>query len=72
MILCSMEKLKEFLKENWILVFSFIYIVSPIDLIPGDLASGIGLIDDMAVLLSTSIFLFVKFLLRKKEEVPKK
>ena len=67
-----MEKLKEFLKENWILVFSFIYIVSPIDLIPGDLASGIGLIDDMAVLLSTSIFLFVKFLLRKKEEVPKK
>mgnify|MGYP002357445038 CR=1 FL=1 len=72
MILCSMEKLKEFFKENWILLFSFIYIISPIDLIPGDLASGIGLIDDMAVLLSTSIFLFVKFLLRKKEEVPKK
>ena len=72
MILCSMEKLKEFFKENWILLFSFIYIISPIDLIPGDLASGIGLIDDMAVLLSTSIFLFVKFLLRKKEEIPKK
>lgn len=67
-----MEKLKEFFKENWILLFSFIYIISPIDLIPGDLASGIGLIDDMAVLLSTSIFLFVKFLLRKKEEIPKK
>lgn len=67
-----MEKLKEFFKENWILLFSFIYIISPIDLIPGDLASGIGLIDDMAVLFSTSIFLFVKFLLRKKEEVPKK
>lgn len=72
MILCSMEKLKEFFKENWILLFSFIYIISPIDLIPGDLASGIGLIDDMAVLFSTSIFLFVKFLLRKKEEIPKK
>jgi len=71
-ILCSMEKLKEFFKENWILLFSFIYIISPIDLIPGDLASGIGLIDDMAVLFSTSIFLFVKFLLRKKEEIPKK
>lgn len=67
-----MEKLKEFFKENWILLFSFIYIISPIDLIPGDLASGIGLIDDMAVLFSTSIFLFVKFLLRKKEEIPKK
>ena len=67
-----MSKIKEFLKENWILVFSFIYIVSPIDLIPGDLASGIGLIDDIAVLFSTSIFLFVKFLLRDKKEDTKK
>jgi uncharacterized membrane protein YkvA (DUF1232 family) len=48
---------KKFLKEHWVLVLSFIYIVSPIDLIPGDLATGIGLIDDIVVLLSTTAYL---------------
>lgn len=58
-----MKKLKEFLKENWILVLSFIYIVSPIDLIPGDMATGIGLIDDIFVLISTGGYLFIKFMI---------
>lgn len=58
-----MKKLKQFFKENWILVLSFIYIVSPIDLIPGGMATGIGLIDDIFVLISTGGYLLIKFLL---------
>lgn len=64
-----MKKLKKFLEENWILVLSFIYIVSPIDLIPGDMATGVGLIDDIFVLISTGGYLLIKSLLdnRSKE-----
>jgi uncharacterized membrane protein YkvA (DUF1232 family) len=58
-----MKKLKQFFKENWILVLSFIYIVSPIDLIPGDMATGIGLIDDIFVLFSTGGYLLIRFLI---------
>jgi len=58
-----MKKLKQFFKENWILVLSFIYIVSPIDLIPGDMATGTGLIDDIFVLFSTGGYLLIKFLI---------
>ena len=63
-----MKKLKQFFKENWILVLSFIYIVSPIDLIPGDMATGIGLIDDIFVLISTSGYLLIRFLIKNKED----
>lgn len=63
-----MQKLKEFLKENWVLVLSFIYIVSPIDLIPGGMATGIGLIDDVFVLFSTGGYLLIKFLIENKEK----
>ena len=66
-----MNKIKIFLKENWILVLSFIYIISPIDLIPGDMATGIGLIDDMAVLLGTGIYMFVRFLISEKDNSSK-
>ncbi len=31
-------------------ILSVIYLVSPVDLIPGDLATGFGLIDDAAVI----------------------
>lgn len=64
-----MKKLKQFFRENWILVLSFIYIVSPIDLIPGGVATGIGLIDDVFVLISTGGYLLIKSLLdnRNKE-----
>jgi uncharacterized membrane protein YkvA (DUF1232 family) len=58
-----MKELKQFFKENWMLVLSFIYIVSPIDLIPGDMATGIGLIDDILVLFSTGGYLLIKFLI---------
>mgnify|MGYP001210568043 CR=1 FL=1 len=63
-----MKKLKQFFKENWILVLSFIYIVSPIDFIPGDIATGIGLIDDIFVLISTGGYLLIKFLVENKKE----
>lgn len=61
-----MKKFKQFFKENWILVLSFIYIVSPIDLIPGDMAIGMGLIDDIFVLISTSGYLLIRFLVDNK------
>ena len=63
-----MKKFKQFFKENWILVLSFIYIVSPIDLIPGDMAIGMGLIDDIFVLISTSGYLLIRFLIKNKED----
>lgn len=63
-----MDKLKQFLKENWVLVLSFIYIISPIDLIPGDIATGIGLIDDLAVLSLTGIYAFIRFFIIEKKE----
>jgi len=67
-----MDKVKRFLKDNWVLVLSFIYIVSPIDLIPGDFLTGVGLIDDLGVLVSTGMYLFVKFLIAEKESSSKK
>lgn len=66
-----MDKIKIFLRQNWFLVLSFIYIVSPIDLIPGDMATGIGLIDDIGVLLGTAIYMFVRFLMDGKESSTK-
>jgi uncharacterized membrane protein YkvA (DUF1232 family) len=65
-----MEKIKQFFRENWVLVLSFIYIISPIDLIPGDWVTGVGLIDDLGVLLLTGVYAFIKFLVieKKKEE----
>ena len=63
-----MKKLKQFFKENWILVLSFIYIVSPIDFIPGNIVMGIGLIDDIFVLISTGGYLLIKFLIENKKE----
>lgn len=62
-----MEKVKTFLKQNWILVLSLIYILSPIDLIPGDMVTGIGLIDDIAVLFGTTIYAVVRYVIEEKK-----
>lgn len=72
MLLLSMDKVKRFLKENWVLVLSFIYIISPIDLIPGDFVTGVGLIDDLGVLVSTGLYMFIKFLIAEKEQKKEK
>jgi len=76
-ILCyyiSMNKVGLFLKENWVLVLSFIYILSPIDLIPGDMVTGVGLIDDLGVLILAVIYAFIRFVIigKKDSEVPVK
>jgi uncharacterized membrane protein YkvA (DUF1232 family) len=63
-----MKKFKQFLKENWVFVLSFIYIISPIDIIPGDLATGVGVIDDIGVLFLTLIYSFIKFLIVDKKD----
>ena len=63
-----MPKLKQFLKENWVLVLSLIYIISPIDIIPGDIATGLGLIDDLGVLIFTFIYLLIKSFINKKDK----
>lgn len=62
-----MNKIKQFLKENWVYLLSFIYIISPIDIIPGDLATGIGITDDLGVLLLTGGYAFVRFLVDSKK-----
>jgi uncharacterized membrane protein YkvA (DUF1232 family) len=62
-----MDKVKTFLKQNWVLVLSLIYILSPIDLIPGDMVTGIGLIDDIAVLFGSTIYAVVRFIIEEKK-----
>ncbi len=62
-----MDKLKQFFKENWVLVLSLIYIISPIDLIPGDMVTGVGLIDDLGVLIFAIIYAFVRFFILGKK-----
>lgn len=62
---------REFLKENWVLVLSFIYIISPIDFIPGDWVTGIGLIDDFFLLFFTTIYTIAKYLIEKRKEEKK-
>lgn len=63
-----MGKFKQFVKSNWIYILSLIYILSPIDLIPGDVATGIGLIDDLGVLLLTGGYAVIKTALDNKKE----
>ncbi|MEP7103514.1 MAG: DUF1232 domain-containing protein [Candidatus Dojkabacteria bacterium] len=43
--------MKKFIKENWILILSLIYIISPIDFIPEALLGPIGIIDDLFLIL---------------------
>ena len=63
-----MKNIKQFLIDNWVLVLSFIYILSPIDFIPGDIVTGIGLIDDLAVLIMTTIYVIIKALVNQKKK----
>ncbi len=47
--------MKKFLKDNWILILSLIYILSPIDIIPEAFLGPFGIIDDslLVILLLT-------------------
>jgi len=57
--------MKKFLKENWILFASLIYIISPLDILP-DFIAGIGLIDDLSVVLVNIFMQSYKYLQSKK------
>lgn len=44
--------MREFLKQNWLLILSLLYIFSPVDFIPEIILGPFGAIDDVGVLLS--------------------
>ena len=41
----------KFIKNNWLLVLSLIYVISPIDFIPEFLLGPLGFVDDLALIL---------------------
>lgn len=41
----------KFIKKNWLLILSLIYIISPIDFIPELFLGPLGLIDDMGLII---------------------
>jgi len=43
--------LKIFIKNNWLLILSLIYIISPIDFVPEFLLGPLGLIDDLGLVI---------------------
>jgi len=53
----------KFLKQNWLLILSLLYIISPIDFIPEFFLGPIGIIDDgglILVMLIKAIYNFRK------------
>lgn len=52
--------MKRFFKENWILIISLLYILSPFDFIPEMFLGPIGIIDDSAIV----IFLLIQAVLK--------
>ncbi len=62
-----MKNIKQFLIDNWVLILSFIYILSPVDFIPGDIVTGIGLIDDLSVLIMTTIYVIIRALVKQNK-----
>jgi uncharacterized membrane protein YkvA (DUF1232 family) len=63
----NMNIMKKFLKENWILFASLVYLLSPIDLLP-DFIAGLGLIDDATVVVTSIIIQFYKYFISKKRQ----
>lgn len=55
--------MKKFFKENWILILSLLYILSPIDFIPEFLLGPLGIVDDLGFIL---FLLFKAFKTRPK------
>jgi uncharacterized membrane protein YkvA (DUF1232 family) len=58
----------QFLKENFILVLSLVYIVSPVDFIPEIFLGPLGIIDDLALV----VFLLLMALLKRLHKKPSK
>jgi len=59
--------MKKFLKENWILFASLLYLLSPIDVVP-DFIAGLGLIDDASVVVTSILIQFYKHFISKKPQ----
>ena len=57
------EVMRNFLKQNWVLIAAIIYVISPIDFIP-DTLLPVGFADDIAVLLAT---LFIRYLKHRRD-----
>lgn len=57
--------MKKFIKENWVLFASLIYILIPIDFLP-DFVLGFGLIDDLSVVLVSLVIQLYKYSSSKK------
>ena len=60
--------MKKFIRENWILFASLVYLLSPIDLVP-DFIAGLGLIDDATVVVTSIIIKFYKYFISKKRQI---
>lgn len=56
-----------YIKENWVIILSLIYILSPIDFIPEILVGPLGLIDDLGVVLFLILFAFYREYNRRKK-----
>jgi len=41
----------KFIKQNWILILSILYILSPIDFLPEFLIGPLGLVDDLGLVI---------------------
>lgn len=55
----------KFLKQNWWLIFTVIYIFSPFDFIPEFIAGPIGFLDDGALVLTTLVIAFYNQVIKK-------
>lgn len=51
--------MKNFIKNNWLLLLSLIYILSPIDLIPEFFVGPLGIIDDVWLVILLLIKAFI-------------
>lgn len=49
----------KFLRKNWLIILSVIYIISPIDLIP-DYIIGLGLADDLTIAIANILIAMAK------------
>lgn len=49
-----------FIKQNWLLIISLIYVLSPIDIIPEFLVGPLGLLDDIVLIIALLIFRAIK------------
>lgn len=54
-----MKNIKKFVKNNWLIILSAIYIFSPLDFVPEFLAP-FGIIDDFGVLATTIAYQFLQ------------